>query len=318
MLSPRLLFAAFVCAFFSDSAAVVHETQGPFGTAIRISTLAGRKGSSGFIDGKGTAASFNAPQGCVVSPDGETIFVADTGNNAIRQMQVNSGQVSMLVGSVPGGGFIDGRASNAQLSAPRDLVLGPGGQLLYIADYGNCAVRQLSLQSAIVSTKVGGQCIATESNGICQRGSQRVKVFLTVSEQNDGGYAGAVQISFAYPTEDGSLANLPYTLLVEGSEAGKSYAAEVEVPAIPTQISIRAMWQIGTNWHDNFGIKGIYVRLCGSSKRIVVLEDPTPGGTPSGCSDSCQYSCCYSTYWLTSHEGLDTRRVDLDSTSEVG
>ena len=298
-ISVRLLFlTVFLCAMVGESAAITHETTGPFGIAVRISTLAGRKGSAGFKDGMGTAALFNAPEGCLVSSDGEKIFVADTGNNLIREIRVATGQVSVLAGSASGGGFSDGPASSAQLAAPRDLALGSSG-ILYVADYGNCAVREYSAQSATVTTVAGGTCIATESNGICRAGSVRVTVFLSVSEQTDGGYAGDVHVSFAYPGADGSTQTLPWSLLVERSQAGQSYSAQFEVPAVPTQLSIRAKWALGTNWHDNLGIKGLYLNLCGSRTPIPVLEDPAPGGTASAdCDEGCPY-------WLDNNEHLE-------------
>jgi DNA-binding beta-propeller fold protein YncE len=50
-----------------------------------VSTLAG-KGRYGLIDGAGDTAGFAMPAGIAVGPDG-TIYVADTGNGAVRAIQ---------------------------------------------------------------------------------------------------------------------------------------------------------------------------------------------------------------------------------------
>lgn len=66
----------------------------------------------GFLDGPVTEALFNQPKGLAVAEDG-TIFVADSGNGAIRVIN-KSGQVTTLVKG---------------LNAPSDLVLGKEGEI---------------------------------------------------------------------------------------------------------------------------------------------------------------------------------------------
>ncbi|HEV2721529.1 MAG TPA: gluconolaconase, partial [Thermoanaerobaculia bacterium] len=66
-------------------------------------TLAGLAGSTGKTNGVGAAASFNAPGGIAVDPQGN-VYVADIGNNLIRKI-TQAGIVSSFAGSgFPGGG----------------------------------------------------------------------------------------------------------------------------------------------------------------------------------------------------------------------
>jgi sugar lactone lactonase YvrE len=52
--------------------------------------LAG-SGARGYDDGTGTLATFKAPHSISRSVDGETLFVADTGNNVIRAVALVNG-----------------------------------------------------------------------------------------------------------------------------------------------------------------------------------------------------------------------------------
>ena len=61
-----------------------------------VTTLAG-SGVAGAADGTGTAATFNRPYG--ITTDGTNLYVADTGNNKIRQIVIATGVVSSLTGA---------------------------------------------------------------------------------------------------------------------------------------------------------------------------------------------------------------------------
>ncbi len=52
-----------------------------------VSTLAGTPGQRGYYDAVGSSAEFNAPQGIAVDAQGN-IYVSDTGNNRIREIQM--------------------------------------------------------------------------------------------------------------------------------------------------------------------------------------------------------------------------------------
>ena len=50
-----------------------------------VTTIAGaRDGAAGFVDGKGAGARFSGPSGIACVAD--VVYVADTGNNAIRRI----------------------------------------------------------------------------------------------------------------------------------------------------------------------------------------------------------------------------------------
>ena len=80
-----------------------------------LATLAG--GSRGFAEGIGTAARFDTPSGIVVDYKEEYLYVADTGNNRIRKIEIATREVTTLAE-----GFDE----------PRSIV--QGGGRLYVAD----------------------------------------------------------------------------------------------------------------------------------------------------------------------------------------
>ena len=78
----------------------------------------------GVFGGRGTAnGRFHRPSGVAVDSRGH-IFVADTGNDRVQEFE-------------PGGTFVgEWRGPDPGLSAPKDLVVGPG-DVLYVVDEGN-------------------------------------------------------------------------------------------------------------------------------------------------------------------------------------
>ncbi|MHB1606155.1 MAG: NHL repeat-containing protein [Leptospirales bacterium] len=120
-----------------------------------VSTIAGHSfPSSG--DGVGKSAGFETPRGLVLSPDGKTLYVADSGNNMIRKIDLATNQVTTLAG---GGklmaGFADGVGTQASFKEPRSLAISSDGQILYIADTRNHLIRKMILATNSVSTLAG-------------------------------------------------------------------------------------------------------------------------------------------------------------------
>ena len=92
--------------------------------------LAGGIGA-GVVDAVGTAASFRAPSGLALDSAGGRLFVADTGNNKIRVIQLSNANVTTWAGGggpVKGGntgtesGFLDGENVDAKFNQPYGLA----------------------------------------------------------------------------------------------------------------------------------------------------------------------------------------------------
>jgi sugar lactone lactonase YvrE len=117
-----------------------------------VSILAGNAGTSGSADGTGTAALFNAPQGITINPSGN-LYVADTGNEAIRMVTV-SGAVTTIAGNAGTSGHTDGAGTAATFNGPTALAADSSGNL-YVADTDNHTIRKVVASTGVVTTLAG-------------------------------------------------------------------------------------------------------------------------------------------------------------------
>jgi len=131
-------------------------------TAQVVTTLAGAT-SPGFADGALNAARFDAPQGVALSADGGKLYVADSGNNAIRVVDLASGNVSTLAGG--SSGHNDGTGTAAQFNDPTGLALDATGKILYVSDYGNHTIRAIALATGAVVTVAGEPGVCGHADG---------------------------------------------------------------------------------------------------------------------------------------------------------
>jgi len=154
-----------------------------------ISTIAGVDGTSGYAGDGGAASSriteLNLPSGVAVDGAGN-LFIADSGNNVVREISAATGVITTIAGNHTAGFSGDGGvATSAELNQPFGLGLDPAGNL-FIADIGNNRVRAICAapgtldgagcpaRGAIVTvagngnagaTGDGGQAAAAELNG---------------------------------------------------------------------------------------------------------------------------------------------------------
>jgi sugar lactone lactonase YvrE len=120
-----------------------------------ITTVAGigTPGNSG-DNGLATKAALNSPNGVAVDSSGN-IYIADTGNNVIREVSASSGVIERVAGNGTSGYSGDeGYATNATLNSPNGVALDPSGDI-YIADTNNDVIRKVTASSDIITTVAG-------------------------------------------------------------------------------------------------------------------------------------------------------------------
>ncbi len=95
-------------------------------------------GRAGYADGPALGAQFDSPQGMTLSPDGTTLYVADTGNHAVRAIDLGSGKVTTSLGTGSQARMYPprpGRGQFVDLSSPWDVHYHDG--TIYIAMAGS-------------------------------------------------------------------------------------------------------------------------------------------------------------------------------------
>lgn len=125
-------------------------------------TIAGT-GMQGFAGDHGQAlqAQLNFEIGDNPEPSGGLayragmLYVADSENNRIRRIDLQTGIITTVAGTGQAGySGDDGPADQAMLYHPRDLGIGPEGDL-YVADTDNSRIRAINLTSGVIRTVAG-------------------------------------------------------------------------------------------------------------------------------------------------------------------
>jgi DNA-binding beta-propeller fold protein YncE len=110
-------------------------------------------GRVGYADGPGDRAAFHAPQG--LATDAEAIYVADTGNHAVRRIELATGRTVTLAGTGERGMTVDEDepALAAALASPWDLEV--DGDLVYVANAGTHQLLRLDVGARILRPLAG-------------------------------------------------------------------------------------------------------------------------------------------------------------------
>ena len=120
-----------------------------------ISTFAGN-GVEGFSGdgGQATAAQLGVVESVGFGKDGN-LYIADTGNNRIRKVDVTTGVISTVAGNgLTGFSGDGGNATAAAIGGPVDLAFDSAGDL-YIVSFGANRIRKVTLSSGVIFTVAG-------------------------------------------------------------------------------------------------------------------------------------------------------------------
>jgi sugar lactone lactonase YvrE len=115
-----------------------------------VTTLAGKDGEAGAIDGPGSAARFASPTGLALDAAGN-LYVADEGNQLIR-MVTPQGQVSTVAGIPENTGSDDGPVATASFVSPTGIAVDASGNLFVTSPF---SLRMIT-KAGLVSTPAGG------------------------------------------------------------------------------------------------------------------------------------------------------------------
>ncbi|MGZ8472399.1 MAG: NHL repeat-containing protein [Candidatus Deferrimicrobiaceae bacterium] len=178
--SPRGIAAVGTDLYVADSGN--HAIRKVTSTGV-VTTFAGSdSGVEGFANGTGTAARFRMPKG--IATDGSFLYVADTGNHAVRKIGIGSAAVTTVAGDGTPGLPTD---TPSRFQSPEGIAFLGGN--VYVADTGNHAVQKVT-PAGVVTNFAGsssGESGSVDGTGTAARfhtprGIAAVDPFLYVAD----------------------------------------------------------------------------------------------------------------------------------------
>jgi len=132
-----------------------------------VETFVGGARSPASVDGTGTEARFNNPQGLVADSQGN-IYVADANNHTLRKV-TPGGVVTTPYGMARVQGTNDGVGAESRFFSPAGVAVDSADNL-YVADLGNQAIRKIT-PAGVVTTLAGlpGTFGGTDGTGSAAR-----------------------------------------------------------------------------------------------------------------------------------------------------
>ena len=122
-----------------------------------VTTLTGATGKPGNADGSLADARFNQPQGLALDSATETLFVADSRNRSIRQIDLRAGMVTTLaIERVPGAAFV-GFDALSGLAVDEERV--------YASDYANHVVVAIDRRKGTLAILAGHYGVPGRADG---------------------------------------------------------------------------------------------------------------------------------------------------------
>ena len=137
----------------------------------RVTTIAGN-GTGGYENGIGTLAQFNGPKGAAIDYTNKILYVADTNNQIIRNINLKTNNVDLFAGVPFTTGNTTGNVYETMFNNPQGLYCSSAGNL-FVADSNNNVVKRISISGLMVTEYISE--IANVSNIIIAQGENSVK-----------------------------------------------------------------------------------------------------------------------------------------------
>lgn len=258
-----------------------------------ISTVVGTgvAGSSG-EGGPATQARLNQPRGIALEGD-STLYVADTNNHQVRRVDLATGTINLVAGSMRGFGGDGGPAGRAKLCLPRGLTAMPDGDLL-VADTCNNRLRRIDTE--VVVTPEPDPPVELFTNSSVESSGTGYTGTATANDQvtwtDEGGWDGTHSMriaNLATSAQDAGLTNKPLT--VTQTTSGHTYSGSVWVRSTqPNQTVVLRLRECSTTCYTQVAtvtlgdtgwrrINNVYIaRTDGGALNYAVVARALPAG----------------------------------------
>jgi sugar lactone lactonase YvrE len=213
--------------FFADYGNDTIRLLSPDGMITTVAGMGSFQGQGDFADSTGANARFSNPSGLAVNWSG-SLFVADTGNNAIRQITA-SRVVTTLAGSANNiGAGADGFGSEARFHQPEGVTVDRQGNV-YVADTSNFTVRRISAEG-VVTTLAGAWGVSSSVDGAGDAARFAYPGGLAVGSDGNIFVADSVNCTVRRITAEGVVTTVAGKTRVPGTIDGVGSAAEFTFP----------------------------------------------------------------------------------------
>lgn len=156
-----------------------------------VTTIGSTSSLAGSVDSANPAdVRFFIPIG--ITTDGIDLYVTDSGNHTIRRINIATKAVTTLAGISRTSGATDGGQGVARLNRPGRITT--DGVNLYLADFGNRAIRKIDILTGTVTTIAGASTpgipekISQDNNGTADGIGTAARFFQPNGITTDGTY----------------------------------------------------------------------------------------------------------------------------------
>jgi hypothetical protein len=146
----------FVCDRGNNTIRKINITSGT------VITLVGLAGSAGDLDGIGTAARIDYPNG--ITTDGNYLYISDRNNHKIKRVHLASLAVVTIAGTGAASSIDNTFGTSATLNQPCDSVAVNNN--LYLVECGGNVVRKINLSGTFPISTVAGNGVAATIDGL--------------------------------------------------------------------------------------------------------------------------------------------------------
>ncbi len=139
----------------------------PLASTVAVSTFSGNYPNLGQFDSTLLTSLYRNPTGLALNTLATLLYVADTGNNAIRKIDVNNSAVTTLIGPTSGAtaaGYATGTKNSVRFSNPTAVAVDASGNI-YVADAGNFLIRLFDSSGLETIGFAGSPQVAGTSDG---------------------------------------------------------------------------------------------------------------------------------------------------------